>query len=132
GAGERASQVTAAHRAGRADDSIVPELVLFDCDGTLIRDLPYNRNPDRVTPVPGAAAALRRLRAAGALTGVVTNQSGVGRGLISRAELAAVRARVVQLLGPFDVWRYCPHHPDDGCACRKPAPGMIFSACAEV
>jgi histidinol-phosphate phosphatase family protein len=105
-----------------------PAAVLFDRDGTLVRDVPYNGRPGLVTPMPGAAEALARLRAAGLRTGVVTNQSGVGRGLISEEQMRAVNGRVEELLGPFDVWAVCPHDPADGCGCRKPAPGLVTRA----
>jgi histidinol-phosphate phosphatase family protein len=109
----------------------LPDLVLFDRDGTLVRDVPYNGDPERVEPVAGAAEALHRLRAVGVRTGVVTNQSGVGTGRITAGQMEAVNARVEQLLGPFDVWQVCPHAPEEGCDCRKPAPGMVKQACAE-
>ena len=102
--------------------------VLFDRDGTLVHDVPYNADPARVSPVPGAAEAVARLRAAGVRLGVVSNQSGIARGLITPAQLDAVNARVEELLGPFGVWRVCPHGDGDGCGCRKPAPGLVFSA----
>ncbi|WP_433500162.1 D-glycero-alpha-D-manno-heptose-1,7-bisphosphate 7-phosphatase [Sphaerimonospora sp. CA-214678] len=105
-----------------------PAAVLFDRDGTLIHDVPYNSDPDRVEPVPGARAALDRLRSAGVRIGVVSNQSGVARGLISPVALGEVNARVEELLGPFDVWAVCPHDDDDGCECRKPAPGLVLRA----
>jgi HAD superfamily hydrolase (TIGR01662 family) len=110
----------------------LPELVLFDRDGTLVHDVPYNGDPSLVTPVPGALAALVRLRRLGVRTGVVTNQSGVGSGRITLDQMTAVNARVEELLGPFDVWRFCPHAADEGCDCRKPAPGMVKDACAEL
>jgi len=81
-----------------------------------------------VVLVPGARAALERLREAGVPTGVVSNQSGVGRGLVSLAEVAAVNARVEELLGPLGPWAMCPHAPGAGCACRKPAPGLVLEA----
>jgi histidinol-phosphate phosphatase family protein len=102
--------------------------VLFDRDGTLVVDVPYNGDPARVAVMPGAARALGRLRAAGVPVGVVSNQSGIARGLLTPADVEAVHARVEELLGPFAVWRWCPHGPDDGCACRKPAPGMVLDA----
>ncbi|WP_062430319.1 D-glycero-alpha-D-manno-heptose-1,7-bisphosphate 7-phosphatase [Herbidospora daliensis] len=102
--------------------------ILFDRDGTLIVDLPYNNDAKRVLPMPGARAALDRLRAAGVPIGVITNQSGVARGLITLRELSEVNDRVEELLGPFDVWEVCVHGEDDGCPCRKPAPGMVLSA----
>ncbi|TDE09737.1 HAD-IIIA family hydrolase [Jiangella asiatica] len=107
-----------------------PELVLLDRDGTLVRDVPYNGDPQRVEPMPGAKETLDRLRAAGIRLGVVTNQSGVASGLLTLSEVGRVNARVEQLLGPFDTWEVCPHGPGDGCSCRKPAPGMVKSACA--
>jgi histidinol-phosphate phosphatase family protein len=110
--------------------SRVPKLVLFDRDGTLVRDFPYNGNPDWIRPVDGAREALDRLRSHGVRTGVVTNQSGVARGLMTAAQVDACNARLVELLGPFDTVQVCPHGPDDGCACRKPAPGMVLTACA--
>jgi HAD superfamily hydrolase (TIGR01662 family) len=107
----------------------LPDLVLFDRDGTLVRDFPYNGDPEWVRPVDGAKEALDRLRARGIRVGVVSNQSGVARGLITAPQVEACNARLAELLGPFDVVRYCPHGPDDGCACRKPAPGMVKDAC---
>jgi HAD superfamily hydrolase (TIGR01662 family) len=108
------------------------DAVLFDRDGTLIEDVPYNGNPDLVRPVPGARAALDRLRIAGLRVGVVSNQSGLATGRFTVADLDRVNARVEQLLGPFDVWRICPHGREHGCACRKPAPGLILSAAASL
>jgi HAD superfamily hydrolase (TIGR01662 family) len=106
--------------------------VLFDRDGTLVVDVPYCADPALVTPVSTAPAALALLRAAGIPVGVVSNQSGIARGLLDREQVDAVNRRVDDLLGPFDVWQVCPHGPDDGCACRKPAPGMVKTACAEL
>jgi D-glycero-D-manno-heptose 1,7-bisphosphate phosphatase len=104
--------------------------VLFDRDGTLVADVPYNGDPTAVVPMPTVQIALAALRRHGLRTGVVTNQSGIGRGALSWDEVARVNERVEELLGPFDVWRVCPHTPDDRCACRKPAPGMVRSAAA--
>ncbi|GHF46483.1 D-glycero-alpha-D-manno-heptose-1,7-bisphosphate 7-phosphatase [Streptomyces griseosporeus] len=102
--------------------------VLFDRDGTLVEDVPYNGDPEQVRPVPGAREALELLRSYGLRTGVVTNQSGVGRGLISETDMRRVNERVDELLGPFDAWAVCPHAPDDGCHCRKPRPGLVLWA----
>jgi histidinol-phosphate phosphatase family protein len=102
--------------------------VLFDRDGTIVVDVPYNGDPALVQPVAGAKVALDRLRAAGLRVGVLTNQSGVGRGIISDAQMRAVNARVEELLGPFDGWFICPHAPDEDCECRKPKPKLIFDA----
>ncbi|PRB43717.1 haloacid dehalogenase [Arthrobacter sp. MYb23] len=103
--------------------------VLFDRDGTLVVDVPYNGDPQLVRPMESALSALAKVRRAGLATGVVTNQSGVARGLLTLDQMHAVNQRVDQLLGPFDVWEVCPHGPEDGCNCRKPEPGMILEAC---
>ena len=105
-----------------------PAAVLFDRDGTLVRDVPYNGDPERVEPMPGARAALDRLREAGIPVAVVSNQSGVARRLITRQQVEAVNRRVEELLGPFVAWAVCFHGPDDGCSCRKPAPGLVTAA----
>jgi histidinol-phosphate phosphatase family protein len=107
-----------------------PAAVLLDRDGTLVADVPYNADPERVRPLPGARAALDRLRAAGVPLAVVSNQSGIARGLLDRDRLDAVNARVEALLGPLGPWAVCPHGPDDGCRCRKPAPGLVLQAAA--
>jgi histidinol-phosphate phosphatase family protein len=116
------------HRLAAPAPVALPAAVLFDRDGTLVVDVPYNGDPGRVEPVPGAAEALARLRAAGVATAVVSNQSGIARGLVSEAEVRAVNARVEELLGPLGPWAWCPHAPGDGCDCRKPAPGLILRA----
>lgn len=105
-----------------------PEAVLFDRDGTLVEDVPYNGEPALVRPVPSAPAALARLREAGLPTAVVTNQSGVAGGLLTESQVADVNRRVEELLGPLGPWLVCMHGPDDGCSCRKPAPGLIVAA----
>jgi len=112
-------------RSARRDP---PLAVLFDRDDTIIEDRPYLNDPDGVTPVPGASGALRRLRDRGLLLGIVSNQSGVAKGLITHDELAAVNTRVDEVLGPFDAWQVCVHDDGDGCGCRKPAPGMVAAA----
>lgn len=105
-----------------------PAAVLFDRDGTLVADVPYNGEPDEVAPMPGAAEALALLRSAGIPAGIVSNQSGIGRGLLHAHQVAAVNARVEALLGPLWPVEICPHAPADGCDCRKPAPGLILAA----
>lgn len=105
-----------------------PNAVLFDRDGTLVHDVPYNADPALVRAIPGAAEAVRLVREAGIRTGVVSNQSGIGRGLLSHEDVRRVNARVDETIGPFDVWLYCPHRPDSGCGCRKPRPGLVSAA----
>ncbi|GAA2416639.1 hypothetical protein GCM10010255_64260 [Streptomyces coeruleofuscus] len=106
-----------------------PDAVLFDRDGTLVADVPYNGDPARVTPMPRAREAVEAVRAAGIPVGIVTNQSGVARGLLTPRQVEDVRLRVEELLGPFAVWAVCPHGPGEGCGCRKPAPGLVLAAC---
>lgn len=109
-----------------------PGAVLLDRDGTLVADVPYNRDPALVRALPLVREALDRLRAAGVKLAVVTNQSGVARGLLSSADVTAVNVRVEALLGPFDGFYVCPHGPADGCECRKPAPGLVLRAAADL
>jgi histidinol-phosphate phosphatase family protein len=104
--------------------------VLFDRDGTLVHDIPYNGDPGAVQLVDGAAQAVAALRAAGMRVAVVTNQSGIARGLLTHEAVAAVHRRIERELGPVDEWLVCAHGPDDGCGCRKPAPGMVLDAAA--
>ncbi len=78
--------------------------------------------------MPGAREAIDRLRARGLRVGVITNQSAVGRGMISVAQVEAVNRRVEELLGAFDGWFVCPHAPDDACECRKPKPKLVLDA----
>jgi HAD superfamily hydrolase (TIGR01662 family) len=109
-----------------------PLAVLFDRDGTLVVDVPYNGDPASVQPMPGARAALDRLRTRGLRLGVVSNQSGIARGLVGPDDVRAVNARVADLLGPFGTWRFCTHGEADGCRCRKPAPGLVHAAAADL
>ncbi|MFC4016515.1 HAD-IIIA family hydrolase [Micromonospora sp. GCM10011542] len=104
------------------------DAVLLDRDGTLVEDVPYNGDPDKVRPVPGAREALDRLRSAGLRLAVVTNQSGLARGYFTTEQMEAVHARIEALLGRFDAWLVCPHDDSDGCGCRKPAPGLVHAA----
>lgn len=104
------------------------DAVLCDRDGTLIVDVPHNADPAAVQPVPGARQALDRLRRAGLRIGVVTNQAGLATGRLTGSDLRRVHARMSELLGPFDTVQVCPHGPDHGCRCRKPAPGLVHRA----
>ncbi|WP_438388020.1 HAD-IIIA family hydrolase [Actinopolyspora saharensis] len=109
-----------------------PRAVLFDRDDTLVHDVPYNGDPRQVRPLPGVSEALRSLRDGGVLVGVVTNQSGVSRGLLDRDQVDSVNTAVENQLGPFATWQVCPHGDGDGCRCRKPEPGLIERAAAEL
>lgn len=100
--------------------------VFLDRDGTLIEDVGYLRHPDQVRLLPGAAAAVRRLCESGRAVVVVTNQSGIARGLLSEADYAATARRLEELLeeagAALDAQYHCPHLPDVSgpCECRKP------------
>lgn len=112
--------------------------VFFDRDGTLIDDEHYLADSALVRLRPGAAAAVRAVRAAGLAAVVVTNQSGIGRGLFGEDAYEAVRARLDALLADegaqLDASYHCPHAPGVGpaCDCRKPAPGLFRRAAAEL
>lgn len=110
--------------------------VLLDRDGTVMRDVGYPRDPADVELLPGAAAALRAFGDAGLVLVIVSNQSGVARGLITASEAAAVHARLVEVLDAesvvLDGAYYCFHGPEEGCPCRKPAPGLLLRAAADL
>ncbi len=114
--------------------------VFLDRDGTINIDTHYLRRPDRVRLVPGAAEAIARLNAGGVPVIVVSNQSGIGRGLVTSAEYDAVRARIAKLLAEsgahIDATYICPHAPDATsgaalCECRKPGTLLFRTAAAE-
>jgi histidinol-phosphate phosphatase family protein len=102
--------------------------LLVDRDGTLVVDVPYNGDPARVQPLPGAVEAVQEARGAGLPVGVVTNQSGLARGAFTVEDMAAVHARIDEIFGAFDAWAVCPHGPGEGCACRKPGGGSVRAA----
>jgi D-glycero-D-manno-heptose 1,7-bisphosphate phosphatase len=110
--------------------------VFLDRDGTLIDDVGYISDPADVRLVHGAADALRALRADGFRLVVVSNQSGLGRGLITQEQADAVHQRFVEELeragGQIDAAFYCPHAPEDHCDCRKPLPGLLIDAAREL
>jgi histidinol-phosphate phosphatase family protein len=111
-----------------APEPVPLKALLLDRDGTLVVDVPYNGDPAFVRPIPGAMEAVAEARAAGLPVGVVTNQSGLARGAFTAGQLAEVHARIDDVFGAFDVWAVCPHGPDEGCDCRKPAPGSVRAA----
>jgi len=106
----------------------------IDRDGTLIEERGDLGHPDGVALIPGSADAVRRLREAGLLAVLVTNQSGIARGLFTVEDFQAVQARMMELLDDegvaLDNVYFCRHHPDvtGPCECRKPADGMYRQA----
>ncbi|OGR92446.1 MAG: hypothetical protein A2992_07670 [Elusimicrobia bacterium RIFCSPLOWO2_01_FULL_59_12] len=107
-------------------------LLLIDRDGTLITEQDYLKDPRKVRFLSGSIAGLRRLSDAGYQMVVVSNQSGIGRGLmtqrdvqrVTRRFLGMLTARGIRMAGVY----WCPHHPTAGCACRKPKLGLIRKA----
>jgi len=110
--------------------------VFLDRDGTLNYDPGYLRVAAELKLLSGVGPALARLKRAGAKLVVVTNQSGVGRGIFTLKDLEAIHARLEGLLEQeevaLDAIYFCPHHPDDGCRCRKPNVGMVERARSEL
>ena len=109
--------------------------ILFDRDGSLIEDPGYLSRPEQVTWMDGTFDALRQFAAAGYRLLIITNQSGIGRGLYSEDDMARVHARLRDDLTKagvtLDGIYHCPHTPEDGCACRKPDIALIAQAAAE-
>ena len=115
--------------------------VFLDKDGTILVDVPYNVDPARMAFAPGAGDGVRMLHRAGYALVVVSNQSGVARGLFAESQLDAVEARLRAMFEDAGArltdFVYCPHHPEGSvgryaraCSCRKPEPGMIAGAAA--
>ena len=117
--------------------------VFLDRDGVLIEDSHYLGSPDRVRLIRGSAEAVAALNRAGWPVVVVTNQSGVGRGLFTFESVGDVHAHLAEQLATFGAtverFYFCPHHPEAEvtayrveCDCRKPRPGMLRAAAAEL
>jgi D-glycero-D-manno-heptose 1,7-bisphosphate phosphatase len=118
-------------------------VVFFDKDGTLVENVPYSVDSASMQLLPGTGEALKALHGSGWRLAVVSNQSGVARGLFSESALVAVEAHLREMVADFGVplagFYYCPHHPKGivpeytlDCPCRKPAPGLILSACKQL
>ncbi len=110
------------------------DAVFVDRDGTLMEDVPYIRDPAAVRIFPGVSEALRRLKAAGFVIVMATNQSGIGRGWNTVEQFDAVQARFFELLGAnlIDAVYMCPDAPGAPSRHRKPEPGMLFDAAREL
>ena len=110
--------------------------VLLDRDGTINRERHYLSDPGEVELLSGALRGLAQMMALGLGLAVVTNQSGVGRGLFDRGKLDQIHERLKSLLAAggvvLDGFFICPHHPNEGCSCRKPKPGLVLQAAAEL
>lgn len=106
------------------------QIIVLDRDGVINRDsAAFIKSPDEWIPLPGSLEAIARMRAAGFTVVVASNQSGVGRGLFSVATLDRIHDKLRTLTaavgGHVDSIFICPHHPDDGCDCRKPEAGLL-------
>lgn len=106
-------------------------LVVLDRDGVINRDsTEFVKSPTEWVPIPGSIDAIAALDKAGYTVAVASNQSGLGRGLFDRSALRAMHRKLRKLVanagGRVDRIVVCPHHPDDGCACRKPEPGLLY------
>jgi D-glycero-D-manno-heptose 1,7-bisphosphate phosphatase len=108
--------------------------IFIDKDGTLIPDIPYNVDPDKITLADNAVEGLQLLKAAGHMLIIVSNQSGVERGYFKEEALIKVKAKINALLATqgliLDGFYYCPHYVTK-CDCRKPLPGLILNAARE-
>lgn len=114
------------------DESLV-RAVFFDRDGTLMEEVHYCKDPALVSTFPGTSHALRALRQRGWKCVLVTNQSGIGRGLLSDSEYHAVAAELDrQLGGMLDATYYCPDTPDQPSIRRKPEIGMLTEAAGDL
>ena len=135
--------LSGADRTGQTDrtdkrdqtDILSGYTIFLDRDGTLNSDPGYIKSPDLLELFPGVPEALAKLKRAGARLILVTNQSGIARGFLSHDDLAAVHTKLNHILdragASLEAIYFCPHHPDDGCACRKPNRGMIDQAVRE-
>ncbi len=111
-------------------------VVYLDRDGTINDDPGYLSDPDDLVLFPGAAGAVKKLNDAGLTVALITNQSGIGRNLLTEEDLAKVHERLAELLkaegARLDGIYFCPHLPNHGCECRKPAPGLVKMASEEL
>jgi len=107
--------------------------VFFDRDGTLMEEVEYCSDPAKVRVLPGVPEALRKLKAAGFAVFIVTNQSGIGRGMFTDAQYEAVQHEFLRQAGSdsIDASYYCPDAPGVPSTRRKPEPGMVFEAAAD-
>ncbi len=110
--------------------------VFIDRDDTIVQDVPYCSRPEDLKLFPGVGSSIRRLNEAGYLAVLVTNQSGIGRGYFDEETLDRIHEKLKKDLAAdgarLDAIYFCPHRPDEGCGCRKPATGMLERAVREL
>lgn len=107
------------------------KLVILDRDGVINHDSPhYIKSPEEWVPIPGSLEAIAKLKRAGYHIAVATNQSGIARGYYDLSTLERIHQKMHDALamlgGKIDTLVFCPHAPDEGCQCRKPAPGLLL------
>ena len=105
--------------------------VFIDKDGTLVENVPHNVDPARIVLAPGAREAVAAFAESGYRVVVVSNQPGVALGRFGERDLKRVEQRLRELLPALDGFYWCPHAPDAGCGCRKPAAGLLQRAARE-
>jgi D-glycero-D-manno-heptose 1,7-bisphosphate phosphatase len=112
------------------------KVVVLDRDGTIVIDREYLSDPAGLEFMPGAAEGLRELHELGYRLVIATNQSGVGRGMYSLDRLHEIHGRLTDMVraagAPLAGIYYCPHAPEAGCSCRKPATGLLIQAAADL
>lgn len=109
--------------------------VFLDRDGTIARNVPYCSRPEDLELLPGVGEGIRLLNESGFVVVIITNQSGIARGYFTEETLAKIHQKMKDDLAKcgahIDAIYYCPHHPNDGCDCRKPKPALAFQAAKE-
>lgn len=113
------------------------KLIILDRDGVInYESVKYIKNPDEWLPIPGSLDAIAKLTKAGFTIAIATNQAGIGRGIFDLAALNAIHEKMTNLItehgGKIKMIKFCPHHPDDKCNCRKPQPGLLLEICQEL
>lgn len=115
---------------------MLSKVVFLDRDGTIIEDKNFLKTPDEIEFFPGSVQAIRILRNLGYKIVVLSNQSGIGRGILTEKMVKEVNDSLIRRLeekdAPVDALYFCPHQRDDNCGCRKPKTGMIQKAAQEL
>ena len=121
--------------ANRRDEKLKKAFIILDRDGTLIEHVHHLIDPDLVQFKSDLHSSLQILEEAGYRFGIISNQSVIGRGLASASDIQNINKKIIDYLRPFgisfDFVYFCPHHPGDGCECRKPAISLGLMAIAE-
>jgi len=115
---------------------VLHRAVFLDRDGTIAKDVHYCRRPEDFDILPRAPSAIRSLNRQGFKVVVITNQSGIARGYFTEETLSMIHHKMLAELGAagasIDAIYVCPHHPNEGCECRKPKPALLLRAAREI